>query len=147
MRIRHGTPADIPGLMALERQTASAAHWSRQQYQTALANEALSRVVLILEEGGMQGFIAGRAVGEEWEIENIAVAEPVRRRGFGARLLAEFLDMARERGAEKVFLEVRESNSAARHLYEKRAFVQAGMRRRYYRDPEEDAIVYQFGFA
>ena len=71
----------------------------------------------------MLGFIAGRAVGEEWEIENIAVAGPARRRGLGTRLLGEFLDLARDRGAEAVFLEVRESNLAARRLYEKWAFV------------------------
>ncbi len=104
-------------------------------------------VVLILEEeAGVQGFITGRAVDAEWEIENIAVAEPVRRRGLGTRLLGEFLDLARDRGAGTVFLEVRESNLAARRLYEKWAFVETGRRKLYYRKPEEDAIVYQLGF-
>ena len=64
--------------------------------------------------------------GEEWEIENIAVAGRARRRGLGTRLLGEFLDLAQSRGAEAVFLEVRESNLAARRLYEKWAFVESG---------------------
>jgi ribosomal-protein-alanine acetyltransferase len=146
MRIRRATPADIPAMMALEKQAATAAHWSREQYETAFSNQPPSRVVLILEkEAGALGFIAGRAMGEEWEAENIAVAGPARRRGLGTRLLGEFLDLARGRGAEAVFLEVRESNFAARRLYEKWAFVETGRRKGYYREPEEDAIVYSLG--
>ena len=76
-----------------------------------------------------------RVVGEEWEIENIAVAGSARRRGLGTRLLGELLDMARAKGAAAVFLEVRESNQAARALYEKWAFLESGRRRGYYRDP------------
>ena len=130
-----------------------AAHWSTQQYETAVAGEAPSRVVLIIEEAGaeeeagVRGFIAGKGLGEEWEIENIAVAEPARRRGLGTRLLGEFLDLARSRGANMIFLEVRESNVGARRLYEKWAFVETGRRKLYYREPEEDAITYQLGFA
>jgi len=83
----------------------------------------------------------------EWEIENIALAGPARRRGLGTRLLGEFLDLARAQGAEAVFLEVRESNRAARALYEKWSFMRSGRRQRYYKDPEEDAILYRLGFA
>jgi ribosomal-protein-alanine N-acetyltransferase len=153
MRIRHATAADIPAMMTLQDQAAMAAHWSTQQYETAVAGEAPSRVVLIIEEAGaeeeagVRGFIAGKGLGEEWEIENIAVAEPARRRGLGTRLLGEFLDLARSRGANMIFLEVRESNVGARRLYEKWAFVETGRRKLYYREPEEDAITYQLGFA
>jgi ribosomal-protein-alanine N-acetyltransferase len=148
MHIRRGTTADIPGLMTLEKRAATAAHWSAQQYEAAVSGEAPSRVILIVEEeADVLGFIVGRVLGEEWEIENIAVAGSARRRGLGTRLLGEFLDLARERGADTVFLEVRESNLAARRLYEKWAFVESGRRKLYYREPEEDAIVYQIGFA
>jgi ribosomal-protein-alanine N-acetyltransferase len=152
MRIRRATPADIPAMMALERHAATAAHWSAEQYETVFSGEAPSRVVLIIEEeageeeAGVQGFIAGRALDEEWEIENIAVARPARRRGLGTRLLGEFLDLARSGGAQAVFLEVRESNLAARRLYEKWAFVESGRRKLYYHEPEEDAIVFRLGF-
>jgi ribosomal-protein-alanine acetyltransferase len=146
MRIRLANAADIPTMMALERHAATAAHWSKEQYEAAFSSEVPSRVVLVLEEeAAVLGFIAGRAAGEEWEIENIAVAGPARRRGLGTRLLGEFLDLARDRGAEAVFLEVRMSNLAARRLYEKWAFVGTGRRKGYYREPEEDAIVYRLG--
>lgn len=147
MRIRPAIAADIPSMMALERHAATAAHWSTKQYETAFSSEAPSRFVLVLEEdGGMQGFLAGKAMGEEWEIENIAVAGPARRRGLGTRLLGEFLELAQGRGAAAVFLEVRESNRPARQLYEKWAFVESGRRKHYYREPEEDAIVYRLDF-
>jgi ribosomal-protein-alanine N-acetyltransferase len=148
MRIRLATPADIPTMMTLERHAATAAHWSKAQYETVFSNHVPFRVVLVLEEeAAVLGFIAGRAVGEEWEIENITVAGPVRRRRLGTRLLGEFLDLARGRGAEAVFLEVRESNFAARRLYEKWAFAETGRRKGYYREPEEDAIVYRLGLS
>jgi ribosomal-protein-alanine N-acetyltransferase len=98
---------------------------------------------VIEETADLQGFLVARSLGKEWEIENIAVAGPARRRGLGTRLLGEFLDQVRAQGAEAVFLEVRESNHAARSLYEKWAFVESGRRTRYYRDPEEDAVIYR----
>jgi ribosomal-protein-alanine acetyltransferase len=134
-------------MMALEKHAATAAHWSMEQYEAAFSGEA-SRVVLVVEEeAAVQGFIAGRESEREWEIENIAVAGSARRRGLGTRLLGEFLDLARDRKAEAAFLEVRESNLAARNLYEKWAFVENGRRKHYYREPEEDAIVYRLDLA
>lgn len=146
MLIRHATLADIRHLMTLESHAPTAAHCSMEQYQTAVSGEPPYRTALILEEDSVaQGFIMGRALDEEWEIENIVVAGPAQRRGLGSHLLKEFLDLARDRGANTVFLEVRESNLAARRLYEKWAFVESGVRKRYYREPEEDAIVYRLG--
>jgi ribosomal-protein-alanine N-acetyltransferase len=146
MLIRRGTAADIPDLMALERQALTAAHWSPEQYQTVFLGEAPSRALLVVEsDGGIQGFIAGRILDKEWEIENVVVAKSARRRSLGSQLLQEFVALARERGGEKIFLEVRESNLGARRLYEKLSFSKSGRRRLYYREPQEDAIVYQLG--
>jgi ribosomal-protein-alanine N-acetyltransferase len=145
MRIRYATAADIPNLMALEKHVATAAHWSMKQYETVFSAQPPPRVMLIIEnEAGVQGFIVGRTLEKEWEIENIVVAGSVRRCGLGARAVADFLELARDRGADTVFLEVRESNVAARRLYEKLAFMERGRRKLYYQDPAEDAIVYQF---
>jgi len=147
MLIRYATEADIPAMMALERHAATAAHWSAEQYRTAFSCDAPSRVGLIVEEeAGVQGFIVGKALDGEWEIENIVVAGPARRHGFGTRLLGEFLELARGKCAQAVFLEVRESNLPARQLYEKWAFEESGRRKTYYREPEEDAIVFRLGF-
>ncbi len=148
LSIRAATSTDLPAMMALEKHAATAAHWSVEQYQALFNPSSAGRVALIIqEERGVQGFVIARAVGVEWEIENIAIAGPARRRGLGTRLLGELLDLARSRGAESVFLEVRESNLAARGLYEKWSFTESGRRRKYYKDPEEDAILYRLGFA
>jgi len=148
MQIRTALPADVPALMALEKCAVTASHWSQEQYQGIFSNTAVSRIALVIEhEARIEGFLIARAVEHEWEIENLAVAGLARRRGLGTRLLGEFLDLARKGGAESVFLEVRESNRAARCLYEKWAFVESGVRRRYYREPEEDAVTYRLTFS
>jgi len=145
LRIRPATLADLPAIIALAN-TPMAAQWSREQYESAMTGTAPARFVLVIDDGGVQGFLISRAVDKEWEIENLAVAPAARRRGFGTHLLNEFLDLARARAAEAVFLEVRESNLAARQLYEKCAFRESGRRKGYYRDPKEDAITYRLSF-
>jgi [ribosomal protein S18]-alanine N-acetyltransferase len=147
LSIRAAASADLPAMMFLGKHAATAAHWSAQQYEALFRDARPERTALIIEdESGLQGFVIARAVDREWEIENIAVAGPARRRGLGTRLLGELLDLARGRSADAVFLEVRESNHAARMLYEKWAFLESGRRRGYYKDPEEDAILYRLGF-
>lgn len=147
MKIRLAIAADIPALMALEKHAVTAAHWTRQQYDAIFSQPSPRRLALLIEEEpNIQGFLVGRVLEGEWEIENIAIAGQARRRGLGTRLVGEFLDLARAQGAEAVFLEVRESNQAARSLYEKWGFLEGGRRPRYYHDPEEDAIVYHIVF-
>jgi ribosomal-protein-alanine N-acetyltransferase len=109
-------------------------------------SDAPPRLALVLEETEMVAFIVARGSGAEWEIENVAVAGAARRRGLGTRLLGELLNRLRARGAESVFLEVRESNHGARALYEKWGFVENGRRAAYYRAPDEDAILYRLTF-
>lgn len=143
MKLRPATIDDVPTLMALEKYAVTAAHWSVEQYR-AVFLPGTPRIALVLEDAdAIQGFLIARAVGPEWELENIAIAGPARRRGLGTRLLGEFLDAARAHGATAVFLEVRESNAAARRLYEKWAFTESGRRDAYYRDPQEAAIIYR----
>ena len=146
MLIRPATAADIPAMMALERHAVTAAHWRATDYEGIFAPDT-ERVVLVLEEKEVEGFIVARPVGPQWEIENIAVAGVARRRGLGTRLMGELLKQARAAGAHEVFLEVRESNRAARRLYQKWAFVESGRRKAYYRDRDEDAVLYRFTFS
>jgi ribosomal-protein-alanine N-acetyltransferase len=148
LSIRPGTSADLPAMMTLEKHAVTVARWSQEQYETLFRASSPPRVALIIEEDAqVQGFLIARVVEKEWEIENIAITGPARRRGLGTRLLGELLDLARARGAEAVFLEVRESNRAAQALYEKCLFLESGRRRSYYKGPEEDAILYRFSFA
>ncbi len=150
MQIRRANVDDIPAMMHLAASSATAAHWRREDYERIFAPDT-SRLAFVLEEATAaatetQAFMVALCAGPEWEIENIAVAPDARRRGLGTRLLGEFLEQAKARGAEAVFLEVRESNHAARALYGKWAFTESGRRRAYYSEPPEDAITYRFRF-
>lgn len=146
--IRLATPADIPVMMRLTDHSATAAHWSRDKYDQIFAQDVPQRLAMIVQDSqGLQGFLIAKGILDEWEIENIAIAGPIRRRGLGTRLLGEFLDHARARGARAIFLEVRESNRAARALYEKWSFDESGRRPGYYSNPVEDAIIYRHTFA
>lgn len=131
-------------MIALERESVMAAHWRDADYARIFVHGTVERLALVMEEsGGLLAFIVAANVGPEWEIENIVVATGARRRGLGTRLVGTLINMARAEGAARVLLEVRESNSAARALYEKWAFVQIGRRMGYYSGPAEDALLYR----
>jgi ribosomal-protein-alanine N-acetyltransferase len=140
VHVRPATPADLPALVALERAAPTAAHWSEADYQQLFAAE---RVTIVIEEDHLQGFIVARRLGPEWEVENIVIAGGAQSRGLGTRLVQELLELAQTQGAQAVFLEVRESNRAARALYSKMGFTESGRRKSYYRNPDEDALVYK----
>jgi ribosomal-protein-alanine N-acetyltransferase len=146
MMIRVAVPDDITEMMRLAGASDSAAHWSVREYEALFAAEAPERVALVCELAEViAGFAVARCGGEEWEIENVVVDPTSWRKGIGRALVEAVLGQARSRGAVDVFLEVRESNVAARALYGKSGFEEAGRRSRYYRDPEEDAVVMRMG--
>jgi ribosomal-protein-alanine N-acetyltransferase len=146
--IRNATHADIPQIIALEREAATAAHWSAREYEMLFASTAAQRIVLIAcEEPGherVSGFLIARCLSGEWEIENLVTTTLQRRAGVGSKLVRELIRRAREQCVTSVLLEVRESNLAARQLYKKVGFVEEGRRSNYYRNPEEDAQLLRF---
>ena len=108
-------------------------------------SEHSRRLILIIEERGkVQGFVIGHVLDHECEIENLVVAADARRRGWGSKLVQGLIDSASHVGVTAFFLEVRESNLAARALYNRAGFVENGRRKQYYREPEEDGILLTF---
>jgi ribosomal-protein-alanine N-acetyltransferase len=165
--IRHATAADVPAIRELDRQAATAAHWSEEQYMRLFATGAgtlSQRIGLVAlattiressdknpapsakQESAVRGFLVAHGLGAEWGIENLVVAEASRRQGLGRRLVEELIAQARAAGAQSVFLEVRESNYAARALYGNVGFAVNGLRKDYYANPSDDAILYRLGF-
>ena len=144
-------------MIALERATPNAAHWSEEQYRALFsAGKREWQEVVLVAEGRLErasaeghsgetrlGFLAARRVGPEWELENIVVAASARRMGLGKRLLDALRAEAYKTNSAAVFLEVRESNAAARALYGKAGFRESGRRKSYYKNPLEDAILYR----
>ena len=92
-------------------------------------------------DGVLVGYAGAFIVSDSAEVDNIAVLPEYRRKGAATALLSALENEARERGAAKLRLEVRESNTAALSLYEKAGFYRVGVRRRYYTSPCEDAIL------
>ena len=129
--------------MDLVVEAPTAAQWPREHYEQAIQNSQPRRVILTLEDQTVNAFLVARAVADEWELENIAVAANVRRQGLGSIIFKEFLQIVRQEKSHAVFLEVRESNTGARVFYKKLRFEECGRRPGYYNHPKEDAIVYR----
>ena len=148
VRVRAAEPRDLPRLVEIASRSVTSAQWNPSEYEKLFAPEQLPiRAALVVEQRDeVAGFIVGRQVENEWEIENVAVTASARRLGLGTRLVGEFLRLVREHGGSQVFLEVRESNHAARALYEKWAFIECGRRKGYYSGPSEDALILRFYF-
>ena len=138
--IRTARLADVPAILAIEHQAASAAHWPVEEYERLIANG----VVLLAEQVGKpSGFVCAKAVAGEWEIENVVVAPEFLRQGIADRLIQALIEQVEKVATSRILLEVRESNRPARRLYEKNGFREAGRRRQYYNNPPEDAILYE----
>lgn len=139
--IRRASLPDLPAIAAIERVSFSDP-WSERAFASTLALDT-AHFVLAEERGSgaVAGYLVASFAGGEGEIANIAVHPERRGSGVGAALLDDALAAGVERGAEAIYLEVRESNQAARALYASRGFTLAGRRRRYYQRPVEDALV------
>lgn len=118
--------------------------WSLAALRATL--EGAATQVLVAEvDGGVAGYVIVQVVVDEAEIQNLAVAPGHRRQGIATALVLRAIERAAAWGAARVFLDVRESNEAARRLYARLGFDQVARRRGYYRRPREDAIVLMRG--
>ena len=130
---------DLDIVMVIE-QASFSTPWSRGSFRNLLSRKDADLWVAVAEDEVIAYAVIWYAA-TECELGNLAVAPARRGEGIGRWLLDWALRRAFDRGAERVFLEVRMSNQAAQDLYESRGFVQVGLRRRYYRSPTEDARV------
>jgi ribosomal-protein-alanine acetyltransferase len=138
LEIRHATPADLDALAILERASFPHDPWSRDSLAGCFTDERY--LVLLLNLGSEPaGYLIGWHVFDEAELARVGVMPERRRGGLGQRLLDAALEEWRRRGVDRVFLDVRALNVAARALYLNRGFEQVGLRRGYYGD--EDAIL------
>jgi ribosomal-protein-alanine N-acetyltransferase len=141
LSIRLARRDDVDDVAAIENRAFSDP-WSANSFRALFGNPLVHFAVA--EDsitGKVLGYVVAWFVLDEAEIANLAVADDMRRAGIGARLLDHALTAAKQRAARMVFLEVRESNAAARTLYASRGFAVAGRRAKYYRKPLEDALV------
>jgi ribosomal-protein-alanine N-acetyltransferase len=140
IEIRPCNPADFAAVQDILLQSPEAASWFHVALGEALAS-ASTLFLVAVHQRQISGFIIGRRAADEAEILNLAVRPDARRLGLGAGLVRAFLDTSTRRGAAKVFLEVRESNSTAVAFYQSLGFQQIGRRPGYYSAPVEAALV------
>ena len=144
--IRAFRPDDAAGLTSILRDAPEAANWTQASYREWMNSPGA--VAFVSEgDGRVTGFVIGRQVADEAEVLNLAVVPLARRKGQGGVLLNAVVNEFRARGVNRVYLEVRESNVAARAFYAKHGFSQTGKRLKYYRKPEEAAIVMEMKLA
>ena len=132
---------DLDGVMAVEH-ACFVNHASRASLEWEARHSDVSRLYVLRHRTGViVGFCAAWVVLDELHVNSLAVLPDWRGRGLASGLLAAVLEASREEGARRATLEVRASNVAARALYERSGFVQTAVRRGYYTDPPEDALI------
>ena len=137
--IRDARPEDISDICAIEGSSFSVP-WPRSVLLNFITEE--DRICTVAEaDGRIGGYICTLSVLDEYHIGSIAAEPALRGRGIGTALVADLIGRARRNGGQYIFLEVRESNAAARALYAKLGFAEVAKRRNYYESPPEDAVL------
>ncbi|HEY7932214.1 MAG TPA: ribosomal protein S18-alanine N-acetyltransferase [Solirubrobacteraceae bacterium] len=138
IEIRWLTYQDLPDVIAVERR-AFPTPWSLAMFVLELSKPA-GICLAALQDGSLVGYLVCSRYETVWHVMNIAVAPEYRRQGVASALLAQLYERTGDDRA-RFTLEVRCSNSVAIKLYEREGFRAAGMRRRYYQDNGEDALI------
>lgn len=129
----------VPQIALLERE-CFADPWSQQSIASELHNP-LSLWLVAQEGQTLLGYVGSQTCLDETDMMNIAVSPASRRQGVARALIEALVSALREHGSKQLTLEVRASNGPARQLYESLGFLQVGLRKNYYRNPKEDALI------
>ena len=139
MDFRRSVPQDATGIAELENEIFSDP-WSYRDVQDLICTEG-GMCFTALEDGKVIAYVIGRLIAPEGEIYRVAVAPHKRQRGIGYRLLDYAVKTSKGHGLERLFLEVRSRNIPAIKLYTAYGFKEIGIRKNYYKDPQDNAIV------
>ncbi len=144
--VRRGEEADLPAILALLASSEEAPRWTEAVWQRFLAvgdGDDVNRLVLLAQAAGgeLMGLLAGTSFLGQIELEAVLVRREGRRRGIGRALVQAWMTWAEGERGSVASLEVRASNAAAVALYASLGFAVHGRRRRYYREPTEDALL------
>jgi len=137
--IRRMTMADVPGVAAVEAATFPTP-WSQSAFESEMRNVA-ARYLVAEKAGAIIGYAGAWIILDESHITNIAVLSDHRGQGIGRRLTEGLMSYLSNLGAAYATLEVRKSNAVAQSLYQSLGFIKLGVRKRYYEDNGEDALI------
>ncbi|MDC7280413.1 MULTISPECIES: ribosomal protein S18-alanine N-acetyltransferase [Pseudobutyrivibrio] len=135
---RFANAQDLPAIVEIEN-AAMSCPWSLKSYEEAISSDH-SFIMVAEDDGQIAAFSVFYLTPPEAELPDIVVDEKYRGQGLGRQLLSKALEELESRGIDTIFLEVRVSNTPARHLYEGLGFEEIGTRKYFYSDPVEDAI-------
>lgn len=138
--LRKMTLDDIEQVLAIDRMSFSLP-WPERSFRFDLTDNPASRCWVAEIDGKVAGMIVAWLIVDEVHVATIATHPDFRRRGIAKKLLAHTLQHLREEGAQSSFLEVRASNFAAQEMYRKFGYEETGVRPRYYKDNDEDALL------
>ncbi len=153
VQIRLMTAADLPQVMAIAASLPETPHWPESAYLTALNPGATPRRIALVAVGpqkqDVQGFLVCRLLPPQAELESIAVSADSQRHGLGRSLFGALVNEGLNSnvlnlGISEIVLEVRASNRAALAFYHSAGLTQTGVRKAYYADPVEDAVLMRF---
>lgn len=137
---RRMTLADIDTIIDIEKE-CFAVPWTKEAFQNELMYNQFAHYFVMLWQGEIIGYGGLWTIVDEAHVTNIGLREAYRGRKLGQRLLSELMTFASLRGMKRMTLEVRVSNIPAQRLYEKFGFKVEGVRRGYYSDNGEDALI------
>ena len=144
IRVRECTKEELPQIVRIEEKYIPSG-WSEKGFAEWLELNENAVIFGTFLGDRLIGFANGSYAFEEGELLNIAVEEEYRRQGIAQTLFNTLFQHFTDMGVEKIFLEVREKNTPAVKFYEKNGFEQVGVRKNYYREPADNAVVMKFG--
>lgn len=133
--------ADLDEVYEIEKISFSMP-WTKQMWMDEMIKSQIANHLVARLDGKILGYAGFWLIIDEAEIVNIAVHPEYRRKGIGNLLLKELLNLAKTKEAKLVTLEVRETNESAKNLYSKSGFQLIAIRKKFYKDTNEDALVY-----
>ena len=134
------TEKHVVQVAELEKICFGTAAWSEKSIASEL-NNALSLWIVAVEEEKVLGYVGSQTVMGETDMMNVAVHPDYRKQGIATGLITELIGALKKRESHCLTLEVRASNEPAKNLYKMLDFEEIGIRKNYYRNPREDALI------
>lgn len=138
--VREMTEKDIDGVLAIEREVFTTP-WSREAFVLEITKNELAKYIVAEKDNKIVGYGGIWLILDEGHITNIAVSSQYRGQGIGNLIVEKLIDVCEKKGIKNMTLEVRKSNLIAQSLYKKYDFIDCGVRRGYYSDTKEDAVI------
>lgn len=140
MIIRRSLPEDAAAIHRLEAEIFPDP-WSVKDIASAISVAGAMCYTALGDDGELYAYVIGRVIAPEGEIYRVATAPERRGRGIAFRLMTYAIKTEKGKGLENLFLEVRSRNLAAKKLYSALSFKEISIRKNYYKDPPDDAII------